>query len=233
MACQFRFNTSTVDLHKTLLIFDVLASAFAQKLRQTGRCLFFVDGRLDSPPGVCSSRMVFSCKRKPMKPYVICHMCTTIDGKILGDRWGRLPGHKDSATLFETTAASFGIGAWLVGTTTMDEFDGPKTKLPRARTRLVRRDHIANPKAKRLAIGTDTKACYASRRAKSTEITSCCSSPIGSVTIIWRTFRKLACLTSCAAEGKSPYPPRFANSPAERLKRDLSRLAAGAGLAPT
>jgi hypothetical protein len=31
---------------------------------------------------------------------------------------------------FETTAASFGIGAWLVGTTTMDEFDGPKTKLP-------------------------------------------------------------------------------------------------------
>lgn len=92
-----------------------------------------------------------------MKPYVICHMCTTIDGKILGDRWGRLPGHKDSATLFETTAASFGIGAWLVGTTTMDEFDGPKTKLPRARTRLARRDHIANPKAKRLAIGTDSK----------------------------------------------------------------------------
>ena len=92
-----------------------------------------------------------------MKPYVICHMCTTIDGKILGDRWGRLPGHKDSATLFETTAASFGIGAWLVGTTTMDEFDEPKTKLPRARTRLARRDHIANPKAKRLAIGTDTK----------------------------------------------------------------------------
>jgi riboflavin biosynthesis pyrimidine reductase len=91
-----------------------------------------------------------------MKPYVICHMCTTIDGKILGDRWGRLPGHKDSATLFETTAASFGIGAWLVGTTTMDEFDGPKTKLPRARTQLARRDHIANPKAKRLAIGTDT-----------------------------------------------------------------------------
>ena len=49
-----------------------------------------------------------------MKPYVICHMCTTIDGKILGDRWGKLPGCKDSATLFETTAASFGIGAWLL-----------------------------------------------------------------------------------------------------------------------
>ncbi len=92
-----------------------------------------------------------------MRPYVICHMCTTIDGKILGDRWARLRGGKDSATLFETTAASFGIGAWLVGTTTMDEFDGPKGKLPRARGAVIRRDHIANRKAKGLAIGADAK----------------------------------------------------------------------------
>jgi riboflavin biosynthesis pyrimidine reductase len=92
-----------------------------------------------------------------MKPYVICHMCTTIDGKILGDRWGKLPGDKDSANLFETTAASFGIGAWLVGTTTMDEFDRPKRKLPRAKTTILKRDYIANPKAKSLAIGADAK----------------------------------------------------------------------------
>jgi hypothetical protein len=56
-----------------------------------------------------------------MKPYVICHMCTTIDGKILGNRWGSIAGHPGSAHLFETTAASFGIGAWIVGTTTMKE----------------------------------------------------------------------------------------------------------------
>jgi 2,5-diamino-6-(ribosylamino)-4(3H)-pyrimidinone 5'-phosphate reductase len=92
-----------------------------------------------------------------MKPYVICHMCTTIDGKILGGRWGKLLGGKDSATLFETTAASFGIGAWLVGTTTMDEFDGPKLKLPRSPKPVARRDHIADKKAKRFAIGADAK----------------------------------------------------------------------------
>ncbi|MDB6108472.1 MAG: Bifunctional deaminase-reductase domain protein [Pedosphaera sp.] len=92
-----------------------------------------------------------------MKPYVICHMCTTVDGKILGDRWGKLPGHKHHSDLFETTAASFGIGAWLVGTTTMDEFDGPKTRLPRAPKNFVRRDYIANKEAKRLAIGADAK----------------------------------------------------------------------------
>src|ERR1700757_3365413 len=92
-----------------------------------------------------------------MRPYVICHMCTSVDGKILGQRWGKLPGYKHESDLYETTAASFGIGAWLVGTTTMDEFDGPKTRLPSAPKGFVRRDHIANPNAKRLAIGADAK----------------------------------------------------------------------------
>jgi len=92
-----------------------------------------------------------------MRPYVICHMCTTVDGKILGDRWGKLPAYKHESDLFETTAASFRIGAWLVGTTTMDEFDGPKTKLPRAPKSFVRGDHIANKTANRLAVGADAK----------------------------------------------------------------------------
>jgi 2,5-diamino-6-(ribosylamino)-4(3H)-pyrimidinone 5'-phosphate reductase len=84
-------------------------------------------------------------------------MCTSIDGKILGERWGTLPGYKHQSDLFEITAASFGIGAWLVGTTTMDEFDGPKTELPRTQTTIPKRDYIANPNAKRLAIGADAK----------------------------------------------------------------------------
>jgi 2,5-diamino-6-(ribosylamino)-4(3H)-pyrimidinone 5'-phosphate reductase len=92
-----------------------------------------------------------------MKPYVICHMCTSVDGKIIGQRWGKLPGYKHESNLFETTAASFGIGAWLVGTTTMDEFDGRKIKLPRTKKTIARRDHIANPRAKTLGIGTDAK----------------------------------------------------------------------------
>lgn len=92
-----------------------------------------------------------------MRPYVICHMCTTLDGKIMGDRWGKLPGNKDSANLFETTAATFGIGAWIVGTTTMDEFDGKKIALPRAKKVIPRRDYIAKKNAKTLAIGADSK----------------------------------------------------------------------------
>jgi 2,5-diamino-6-(ribosylamino)-4(3H)-pyrimidinone 5'-phosphate reductase len=92
-----------------------------------------------------------------MRPYVICHMCASLDGRIIGQRWGKLPGYRHESQLFETTAASFGIGAWLVGTTTMDEFDGRKGKLPRAKEIIARRDHIANPKAKTLGIGADAK----------------------------------------------------------------------------
>jgi 2,5-diamino-6-(ribosylamino)-4(3H)-pyrimidinone 5'-phosphate reductase len=99
-----------------------------------------------------------------MKPYVICHMCTTIDGKIQGARWGKLPGRKSSSALFETTADRFGIGAWLVGTTTMHEFAGRSAKLRPARQRIERTDHIADSKAKRFAIGADARGALRFKR---------------------------------------------------------------------
>src|SRR5689334_5456281 len=92
-----------------------------------------------------------------MRPHIICHMCTSLDGRIIGHRWGKLAGYRHESQLFETTAASFGIGAWIVGTTTMEEFDSPKFKLPRAAKRIARRDFIANKKAKTFGIGADAK----------------------------------------------------------------------------
>src|SRR3989442_603217 len=92
-----------------------------------------------------------------MKPYVNCHMCTPIDGRILGDRWPPLPGGKNSAELFESTADSFGIGAWLVGPTTMREFAGRNVRLKKAPRRVERSDHVADRRAGRFAIGADAK----------------------------------------------------------------------------
>src|SRR5579862_2678257 len=91
------------------------------------------------------------------RPYVICHMCTTIDGKILGSRWKKLSGGKAAGELFEPTAARFGIGAWLVGTTTMKEFSGHNIKLPQTKAPLPAGDFFANPKAKTFAIGVDAR----------------------------------------------------------------------------
>jgi riboflavin biosynthesis pyrimidine reductase len=93
-----------------------------------------------------------------MRPYVICHMCTTIDGKILVDRWGRLSHGQTGGAIFEKTAASFGVNAWLVGTHTMKEFAGKNRRLKRAAHAVPAGDYIGDAKAGRFAIGADAKA---------------------------------------------------------------------------
>ena len=92
-----------------------------------------------------------------MKPYVICHMVTTIDGRIMGDRWGRVAGQDGSAKIFETTHDTFGINAWLVGTTTMKEFAGRPVKIKPTKQRVPREDFIATRSAEGYAIGADRK----------------------------------------------------------------------------
>jgi riboflavin biosynthesis pyrimidine reductase len=93
-----------------------------------------------------------------LKPYVICHMVTTIDGRIMGDRWGRVAGTEGSATIFETTHDTFGINAWLVGTTTMKEFAGRPIKIKPTRAKVPPGDFIATRNSKGgYAIGADRK----------------------------------------------------------------------------
>jgi 2,5-diamino-6-(ribosylamino)-4(3H)-pyrimidinone 5'-phosphate reductase len=101
-----------------------------------------------------------------MRPYVICHMCTTIDGKILTERWGRLPGGQAGAKLFERTANRFGVPAWLVGTTTMREFAHHGVKLGRERGSIARIDRIADPHARRFGIGADARGVLRYRRGE-------------------------------------------------------------------
>jgi riboflavin biosynthesis pyrimidine reductase len=55
-----------------------------------------------------------------MKPYVICHMNASVDGRILGSRWrpaeNRMPG------LFERLHETLGGGSWLIGRVTGSEY---------------------------------------------------------------------------------------------------------------
>jgi 2,5-diamino-6-(ribosylamino)-4(3H)-pyrimidinone 5'-phosphate reductase len=56
------------------------------------------------------------------KPYVICHMLGSVDGRIKQDIWG----FKDHHKYFEETAAKIEADAWLVGRVTMQEFSSKK-----------------------------------------------------------------------------------------------------------
>ena len=55
-----------------------------------------------------------------MKPYVLCHMVASVDGRILHSRWR--PTTRDGGDLFEQLHARLAADAWLVGRVTGQEF---------------------------------------------------------------------------------------------------------------
>ncbi len=88
-----------------------------------------------------------------MKPYVVCHMISSLDGRIISDHWGA----NKSVSNYEPTGNSYKIKAWLVGRVTMEKhFAGHRPlKLSASAKRLPKTDHIAEPKAASFAIAID------------------------------------------------------------------------------
>jgi riboflavin biosynthesis pyrimidine reductase len=62
-----------------------------------------------------------------MKPYVICHMLSSVDGRILPDRWHPLV---EDRGLYERLHNELGCDAWLVGRVTGQEFASRDTPYP-------------------------------------------------------------------------------------------------------
>ncbi|MGC1239952.1 MAG: RibD family protein [Chryseosolibacter sp.] len=74
------------------------------------------------------------------KPYVICHMLGSVDGRIKQNIWG----FKDSHKYFEETAAKIKADAWLVGRVTMEEFSSKKKYPPtKGRSNVPKEDFVA------------------------------------------------------------------------------------------
>jgi 2,5-diamino-6-(ribosylamino)-4(3H)-pyrimidinone 5'-phosphate reductase len=90
-----------------------------------------------------------------MKPYVICHMMPSVDGRLRTDRWD-IPeaGHQE----YERTADSYHADGWICGRKTMEEFARGRAR-PSARTndRIPREDYVIprNRKSDRYAIALD------------------------------------------------------------------------------
>lgn len=71
-----------------------------------------------------------------MKPHIICHMASSIDGRILPERW--TPSGAHSHEMYEVLHGRLGGGSWLVGRVTGQEFakreaypDRPEASFPR------------------------------------------------------------------------------------------------------
>lgn len=91
------------------------------------------------------------------RPYIICHMIMSIDGKILTRRWEKCTESKMTGKHYESTAAEFDVGSWMVGTTTMKELTGQTRAFSASNKVVPGGDFIADTNAKTFAIGTDTR----------------------------------------------------------------------------
>lgn len=89
-----------------------------------------------------------------MKPYIICHMMSSLDGRSLTDGWNL----GFASDLYETTAASFEADGWICGRVTMQEVshgtDWPKGL---AKAPLPRTHHFVERDAEQYAISIDPK----------------------------------------------------------------------------
>lgn len=63
-----------------------------------------------------------------MKPYTVCHMVASVDGRVLHSRWR--PQTREGGDLFERLHVKLGGDAWLVGRVTGQEFAKAKSYDP-------------------------------------------------------------------------------------------------------
>ncbi len=87
------------------------------------------------------------------RPYVICHMGPSIDGRIVTTNWNV---SRSLSAEYEKTAATFDADGWIIGRVSMAPYAG-KASLPRRRTRehIPRTDFVAEHSAKSFAIVLD------------------------------------------------------------------------------
>lgn len=88
-----------------------------------------------------------------MKPRVICHMMSSLDGRTILKRWGQAP----NTQAYEATAATFEAEAWMCGRVTM-ETDFTKSRPPDLRpvsAPLDRSDFVADYTGVSFAIAVD------------------------------------------------------------------------------
>jgi 2,5-diamino-6-(ribosylamino)-4(3H)-pyrimidinone 5'-phosphate reductase len=87
-----------------------------------------------------------------MRPYVICHMFPSIDGRIVIRGWN-VP---NATREYERTAATFDADAWIIGRISMEPYAG-KARVPKRKTRepIPREDFVAPHDASSYAIAID------------------------------------------------------------------------------
>ena len=93
------------------------------------------------------------------KPYVICHMMSTVDGRIISANWGDQEIRRTFSGIYEQCHQSLDSQAWMCGRVTMEKdfTKGEKPELTKPENPITREPFIGNKHASSFAIAVDAK----------------------------------------------------------------------------
>jgi hypothetical protein len=95
-----------------------------------------------------------------MRPRIICHMMSSIDGRLLADRWTEPAAGIAADTLrrhYEDTAARLAAEGWIVGCKAMESFAKGAARAPGEIGGHLRGAHIADRRGRDVAVAVDRR----------------------------------------------------------------------------
>ena len=93
-----------------------------------------------------------------MRPYIICHMGTSIDGRLHPSRFTAAAAGVSASVLrghYERIHDSFDADGWIIGRKTMNEMAKGTARPISGAPKLTREPHIGNRSGRKLAVGID------------------------------------------------------------------------------
>lgn len=93
------------------------------------------------------------------RPRVICHMMSTVDGKIIVENWGANKKISTFSSIYEKCHESFKSQAWMVGRVTMEKdfTEGKRPQLTKTKETVAGNVFIGDTNASSFAIAVDPK----------------------------------------------------------------------------
>src|SRR5579859_3556123 len=93
-----------------------------------------------------------------MRPYIICHMGASIDGRLHPSRFTAAAAGVSAETLrghYERIHDTFAADGWIIGRVTMNEMAKGRARDVAGAPKVARAAHVANRNGRKLAVGID------------------------------------------------------------------------------
>ena len=126
-----------------------------------------------------------------MKPYVVCHMMSSVDGHALTDLWDR-PFKKSAGELYESLAQEFKFDAWICGRVTMQEIShGDEYPRGLASVGIPRAHHFAKRDAALYAVSIDPHGKVAWKSNEPRFLCTLCGVSVALITTAFRCYENV------------------------------------------